>query len=203
MAPPIAGELIGKLLDRQVALEARDGGELFERADHVTPARRRTSSGRRRRWPSRAGTRTREVLSPTPPVEYLSIFGFAMCEVDHLAGKHHLLGQNSGLLGRHLLEIDRHQKRGELRLGHFAIQSAVDDESNLFLSKLLTITLFLDQRSEGGLDESALWDVTFRHVLLKKCERGPLRPETANPSTFRAKVESITGLARRVSTFVD
>ncbi len=26
------------------------------------------------------GTRTSEVLSPTPPVEYLSIFGFAMCD---------------------------------------------------------------------------------------------------------------------------
>ncbi len=26
------------------------------------------------------GTRTSEVLSPTPPVEYLSIFGFAICD---------------------------------------------------------------------------------------------------------------------------
>ena len=27
-----------------------------------------------------SGARTRAVLSPTPPVEYLSIFGFAMCD---------------------------------------------------------------------------------------------------------------------------
>jgi len=27
-----------------------------------------------------SGTRTKDVLSPTPPVEYLSIFGFAIVE---------------------------------------------------------------------------------------------------------------------------
>jgi len=71
------------------------------------------------------GHHTSEVLSPTPPVEYLSISALRYATSDDLARQHHLLGQDRRLLRGHVGKVDRHEKRRQLVLWHFAIQRRV------------------------------------------------------------------------------
>ena len=56
---------------------------------------------------------------------------------------------------------DRHRQRSQLVLRHFAVERAVDDIANFLLRELAAITLLLDQKVEGRLDETTRRNVSF------------------------------------------
>jgi hypothetical protein len=66
-------------------------------------------------------------------------------QVDHLAGKHHLLREDRRLLGRHVGEVNRHQEGRLLVLGHLSIKGRINDVADFFLRKFLAVAFLLNQ----------------------------------------------------------
>ena len=92
------------------------------------------------------------VLSPTPPVECLSTTRrpSARAEVDRLAAPHHRVGERERLRGREPLEVDGHQKRGDLVVRHVAARVLEHELRDLVPGELVAVALALDQL--GGAD---------------------------------------------------
>jgi hypothetical protein len=93
------------------------------------------------------------------PVEYLSIFGLAMREVD-VSPTSIISGQGRRLLAD-IPEVDRHGECGQLEIGHFPIETRIDDESDFLLIELAAITLLLNQICECRFDEFPCGDCAF------------------------------------------
>ena len=72
-----------------------------------------------------AGASGIEILSPTPPVECLSILARAMPrQVEDVARAHHRVGPRRELAVVEAAEEDRHQHRGDLVVGDLAVGDA-------------------------------------------------------------------------------
>ena len=104
-------ELLHKVFNRELFFESGNSGELGERADGVimldaTHHGHDHPGGHRQRNEHEG----RFVTHSTGGI-LIDLRLRNVGEVDDLPGKHHFFRQFSSLLGRHLLEIDRHKQR--------------------------------------------------------------------------------------------
>ena len=65
-------------------------------------------------------------------------------QIDHVAGVGHDVGQHGGLLVSHAAQVDGHEKRRHLVVGHIACHIAVDGEGQFFMVQRTAVALLGD-----------------------------------------------------------
>ena len=65
-------------------------------------------------------------------------------QIDHVAGVGHDVGQHGGLLVSHAAQVDGHEQRRHLVVGHIACHIAVDGEGQLFMVQRAAVALLGD-----------------------------------------------------------
>ena len=157
-------ELRGELRDRKLRLKTGHRSQFLQRVHDVVALRvthhRHDHSARHRQ----GHEHKRRLVAHAAGRVFVDLRLRDVREIDHLAGKHHLLGKLGRFLGRHLLEVDGHQQSRELVLGQIAIKRAVDNEADFLLGELAPVALFLNQELESRLNKAACRNSAFRHV---------------------------------------
>ena len=93
-----------------------------------------------------SGARTMDTLSPTPPVECLSMRGFPRsAEIERLAAAQHRFGERERLVAVEPAEEARHQERGHLIVRHVAGGVRVGERAELARVDPPPVPLPLDQ----------------------------------------------------------
>ena len=127
-------------------------------------ARGRTAAGTAAPQAATSGESGSVILSPTPPVECLSVVGRPTEDVGRQlhadAGGDHRLGPPRDLAARHAVEQDRHGQRRHLLVGDVAARVGRDDPVDLAVAEHATVALGGDDVDgiEGSVHAAAPLD---------------------------------------------